>query len=145
MPWRFKMATISEQINDAIKESMKSKNKIRLNAMRYVKKLLIENRTSKKPRGEQDVVIAYAKQLKDSLLSYKEGSDQYSQINQEIKYLADYLPEQLGEAEVKALIEGFVAAQDNPNMGTIMRVLSPAIKGKFDGRRANELVKEALA
>ena len=61
--------------------------------------------------------------------------------------LARYLPEQMSEAEVTKLIADAIAqtgATSGADMGKVMGKLAPGIKGRFDGARANTLVREAL-
>lgn len=139
------MASLKETISEQIKTAMKAKDKIRLNALRFVKKLLIENETSKKPIDEMDVIISYAKKLKDSLSMYPEESQQREDIQQEILVLNDFLPKQLSRDEVQALIEQIKQGHEKPNMGLIMKELQPQIKGRFDGKLASQMVKESLS
>ncbi|MDA9189694.1 GatB/YqeY domain-containing protein [bacterium] len=134
-----------EQLNELIKTSMKEKKKERLQALRYIKSLLLENKTAKKPIIELDVVIKHHKKLKDSVELYPEGNPMREQILAEVEIVSEFLPKQLEEAEVIALIENIKAGLDQVNMGAIMKELSPQIKGKFNGKHANELVKKALA
>jgi uncharacterized protein len=61
----------------------------------------------------------------------------------EAAVLAGYLPQQLEEAEVRALVQGAVAAGAD-SMGAVMGRIMPAIKGRFDGREANRIVREEL-
>ena len=88
---------MKERVSKEIILAMKAKDKVRLNVLRYLKKLFIENDTSKKPIGEMEIVISYAKKVKDSMALYPEGSDQRAEIEAEVVILAEYLPEQLGE------------------------------------------------
>jgi uncharacterized protein YqeY len=134
-----------DRINADIKEAMKAKEKSRLEALRYLKSMLIENKTSKKPKAEMDVVIGHCKKLKDSIETYPEGNPQREKIAEEIKHLQVYLPEQMTEEAVRDLINSIKDSQDNPNMGSIMKELTPQIKGKFDGKKANQIVREVLA
>ncbi len=133
-----------ERINNDIKDAMKNKQKDRLEVLRYLKAMLIENKTSKSPKAELDVVIGHHKKLKDSMDAYPEGSEQRTKISAELEFLSPYLPEQMNEEEVVKLIADIASKLDNPNMGGIMKDLSPAIKGKFDGKRASQLVQEHL-
>lgn len=139
------MTALKDQISEQIKSAMKAKDKIRLNALRYVKKLLIENETSKKPIDEVDVVISHAKKLKDSLSMYPEESQQRLDLQQELKVLEEFLPQQLSKDEVQALINDIQKNLDTPNMGQVMKELQPKIKGRFDGKLASQMVKDALA
>lgn len=134
-----------DRINQDIKAAMKAKETEKLQALRFLKSKLIENKTSKKPIAEQDVVIAYFKKTKDSLSAFPDGHEQKKKIEVELSFLEVYMPEQLDEAKVRDIIEKIKSSLDNPNMGAVMKELSPQIKGKFDGRRASELVKELLA
>lgn len=135
---------LKEQINDEIKSAMKAKDKTRLNAVRYLKKLFIENDTSSKPTTEENIVISYAKKTKDSLSLYPADSDQYKEILAEVAVLSEFLPKQIDENEVQALIDSIKGSLDSPNMGAIMKELSPKIKGKFDGKKASQMVQAAL-
>lgn len=129
-----------ERINSDIKDAMKKKEKDRLEVLRYLKAMLIENKTSKAPKDELDVVIAHHKKLKDSISAYPEGSEQRDKIAKECEFLKPYLPEQLSEEDVQKIIEDIGSKLDSPNMGAIMKDLSPQIKGKFDGKKASQMV-----
>lgn len=131
-------------MNQKIKEAMKEKNKPKLEALRYLKAMLLENKTAKKPKEEMDVIIAHHKKLRDSISMYPEGSEQASKIIQEASFIEEFLPQQLSEEEVIQLIKEISSSLDKPNMGGIMKELSPKIKGKFDGKKASELVKSSL-
>ncbi len=133
-----------ERLNTDIKEAMKAKEKERLEALRYLKSMLMENKTSKKPKDEMDVVISHVKKLRDSLENFPEGNPIREKTINEIDFLAVYMPSQLSEADVKSLIQEIMSKHDAPNMGAIMKELTPQIKGRFDGKLANQFVREAL-
>jgi len=136
--------SLKERINDEIKAAMKAKDKTRLNVVRYLKKLFIENDTSKKPIAEEDIVISHAKKTKDSLSMYPDGSEQQDEITAELKVLEEFLPQQLSEVEVQGIIDAIKGKLDAPNMGAIMKELSPQIKGQFDGKKASQMVQASL-
>ncbi len=133
-----------EQVNADIKDAMKSKDKERLEVLRYLKSMLMENKTSKNPVGEQDVLIRHSKKMKDAIDTYPAGSELQTKAIKEVAILATYLPKGLEEDEVITIINDIITSQGTPNMGSIMRELTPQIKGRFDGKRANDLVKAAL-
>ncbi|HLE09794.1 MAG: hypothetical protein A2504_11245 [Bdellovibrionales bacterium RIFOXYD12_FULL_39_22] len=137
-------ATMFEQIGEEIKAAMKSKDKDRLEALRYLKSMLLENKTSVKPKEEMDVLVAHVKKMKDSLENFPKGSELYEKTSKEVAILTEYLPAQLDEAAVIKLIGQIKGSLTNPNMGMIMKELTPKIKGQFDGKRASQLVQEAL-
>jgi len=132
-----------EKVNNDIKEAMKSKQQERLDALRMLKAEYIKNNTSPKPTDELSVTVAHAKRLSDSLEMYEKGTSAYEKILKEMEVLKDYLPKELNEAEVVALIAE-IKAKGAKDMGSIMKELQPQIKGRFDGKRASDLVKAAL-
>ncbi len=133
-----------DQINADIKDAMKAKDKDKLQALRYVKSMLTENATSKKPIEEMEVVIKHHKKLKDAVDMYPDGHAMKEQALIEIKIIEEYLPKQLTEDEVANLIDQIISTLDSPNMGGVMQKLSPQIKGKFDGKKASQLVMSKL-
>jgi uncharacterized protein YqeY len=65
-----------ERVNADITDAMKKKEKERLETLRYLKSKLLENRTSKNPLPEMDVLIAHYQKLEESVGAFPEGSDQ---------------------------------------------------------------------
>ena len=138
------MSSLKDQISEDIKAAMKAKDKVRLNVLRYLKKLFIENDTAAKSIPELDIVVGHQKKIKESISMYPDGSDLKSQAEAELEVVNEYLPKPLEEAEVIALINEIKSGLDNVNMGAIMKELTPKIKGRFDGKKASELVKANL-
>jgi uncharacterized protein YqeY len=130
-----------EQVTEDIKAAMKAKDKSRLDALRMLKSAFIENNTSAKPKSDAEVAIAHVKKLKDSLEAYPAGSPEQEKIRGEIEYLASYVPQPLSKDEFETMVRKFI--QDNPgaDFGTVMKSVSPEIKGRFDGREASQIVK----
>lgn len=134
-----------DRVCQDLKEAMKAKDKDRLEVLRMLKSKLLENKTAKTPLDdEQAVVIAYSKQLKDSLAMFPAGSEQQKKIETELSYLTPYLPTQLTEGEVRKMAEDIIKNSENANFGLVMKQLSPLIKGKFDGKQASDIVKSML-
>ncbi len=135
--------TLMEQVNNDIKEAMKAKQQERLDALRMLKAEYIKNNTSTKPTDELSVTVAHNKRLQDSLEMYEAGTEAHSKIVREMDFLKPYLPQAMEESEVVALIQS-IKASGAKDMGAIMKELQPQIKGRFDGKRASDLVKAAL-
>lgn len=134
-----------EQITEDIKKAMFAKDKERLDALRYFKSMLIENKTSKTaPIAEMDVLIKHVKKLKDSLDSFPPENEVRKKTEREIQILSEYMPKQLSEDVVKDYIQAIITSNPGVNAGLVMKELSPKIKGQFDSKVANELVKAAL-
>ncbi len=133
-----------DRLNDDIKTAMKAREKEKLEALRYLKSMLMENKTSTKPRDEMDVVISHVKKLKDSVETFPVDNPIRQKTINEIEFLAVYMPEPLTEEKVKAIIQEIIAKHGKPHMGVVMKELTPQIKGRFDGKLANQFVKEVL-
>lgn len=135
-----------EKITEDIKKAMFAKDKERLDALRYYKSMLIENKTSKTaPIPEMDVLIKHVKKLKDSLESFPPENEVRKKTEREILILSEYMPKQLSQEVVVGYIQEIIANNPGVNAGLVMKELSPKIKGQFDSKIANELVKAALA
>jgi uncharacterized protein YqeY len=135
--------TLMEQVNNDIKEAMKAKQQERLDALRMLKAEYIKNNTAPKPTDELSVTVAHYKRLSDSLEMYGAGTEAHNKILKEMEVIKAYLPQALSEAEVVAMIND-IKAKGAKDMGSIMKELQPQIKGRFDGKRASDLVKAAL-
>lgn len=133
-----------DQLNADIKNAMKAKEKEKLQALRYMKSMLMENSTSKKPTAEMDVIVKHHKKLKESLENYPADHPMAIQTKAELEIVQTYLPQPLTEEEVKGIIEEIKSGLDQVNMGAIMKELQPKIKGRFDGKKASQMVKDAL-
>ena len=136
--------SLQEQISKEIVTAMKEKDKDKLDVLRYIKSLFIQNNTSNKPTDDLSVVVGHVKKLQDSLESYQPGTEAHTKIMNEIKITQVYLPQALTEAEVIAIIND-CKARGAKNLGEVMKDLQPQIKGRFDGKKATDLVKAAFA
>ncbi|MFY7928229.1 MAG: GatB/YqeY domain-containing protein [Oligoflexus sp.] len=134
-----------EKVTEDIKNAMKAKDKVRLDALRMLKSAFIENNTSPKPKAESEVAIAHVKKLRDSMESYPQGSAELDKIRAEIDCLAEYLPKPMTRDEFKALVQDFVAQNPGADFAKVMKGVSGEIKGRFDGREASELIKSMLS
>lgn len=135
--------SLMDQVNNDIKEAMKAKQQERLDALRMLKAEFIKNNTSPRPTDELSITIGHAKRLQDSLEMYQAGTEAHVKIVKELEVIKAYLPKQMEEAEVVTLIND-IKARGAKDMGAIMKELQPQIKGKFDGKRASDLVKGAI-
>ncbi len=136
--------SLLDQLNQDIKAAMKNKEKEKLQALRYMKSMLMENATSKKPTAEMDVLVKHHKKLKESLENYPADHPMAVQTTAELEVVQTYLPQPLTEAEVQKIIDEIKAGLDQVDMGAIMKELQPRIKGRFDGKKASQMVKDAL-
>jgi uncharacterized protein len=149
---------LKEQIGEDIKSAMKSKDKIRLETVRSIKKVILEKEVSLRPKGQEslteeqeiEVLAQQAKQRRDSIEQYQKAGreDLAEKEAQELAIIETYLPKQLSEAEVNAIIDEIIAAvgaTSSKDLGKVMGSAMQKLKGKADGKRIQELVKNKLA
>ncbi len=147
--------SLKEQISSDMKEAMKAKEagKLKLGVIRMVRSAIrqteIDNKVELDDQGVLTVSTKELKQRRDSLAEFEKGSraDLVEKTQQEIAVLMAYLPEQLSEEEVRKLVNEAVqesGAAGPKDMGKVMKILMPKVKGKADGKMVNELVKQAL-
>ena len=147
--------SLKEKLANDRKEAMKAREagKERLSVIRLVRgairQIEIDQRVELDDEGVLAVISKEVKQRRDSIEEFKKGGreDLVAQNEADIAILMEYLPAQLTEAEVKALVDEAVAAvgaKDPKDMGKVMKELMPKVKGKADGKLVNQLVKAAI-
>jgi len=149
---------LRDKLNDGMKEAMKSQNKLRTSTLRLVNAAIknadIEARTAgKQPLTDDEVMSLMQKLIKqrqEAAELYTKGGRQElaDQESGEIKIIQGFLPQQMGELEMKAAIaevikqEGATSVKD---MGKVMAALKSAYAGKMDFGKASGVVKSLLA
>lgn len=142
-----------EKLKKDMIETMKNKDKEKLTVIRMVKAALDKERIDKKAEVNDDLLIDVVnKQVKmrnDSLEEFKKANraDLIKQTEEELEILKDYLPEQLSEEEVIAIIEEVineVNAETIKDMGKVMKEVTPKVKGKADMKHVSEIIKSKL-
>ena len=142
-----------EQLLNDLKEAMKNKDKERLNVIRMVKGALqLEELNLKRECTDDEIIGLIAKQIKtrkESIAEFtKAGRDDLiSSTQSEIDILNTYMPEQLSEEEVlKEIDNAFneVNPSSMKDMGKIMGILTPKLKGKADMSFVSKTIREKL-
>lgn len=145
--------TLSERINNDLKEAMKSKDSFRLSVIRMVKGAMqLAKPNPREELTDDDVITVISKQIKmrnDSIKEFETAgrSDLVEQNKKEIEILNAYMPKQLSEEELTEIIDKVfeeVKPTSQKDMGLIMKNISPLVKGKADMSLVNKLVKERL-
>lgn len=148
--------TLFETISNDIKAAMLAKDKIRLEALRGVKKEFLEAKTAKGSDGELSdeaaikIIMKMVKQRKDSAAIYTEQNrpDLAEKELAEVVVLEDYLPKQMTPEELEAAIKEIIVqtgASSPKDMGKVMGVATKTLAGKTEGRLISETVKRLLA
>jgi len=146
--------SLRERIDADIKTAMKSKEKVRLETVRSIKKVLLEKEVSARPEvltesQEMEVLVQIAKQRRDSIEQYSKAGreDLAQQEAAELAIIEEYLPAQMSDAEVSATLEEIivaVGATSAKDMGKVMGAAMQQLKGKADGKKIQDLVKAKL-
>ncbi|WP_438446225.1 GatB/YqeY domain-containing protein [Gorillibacterium sp. sgz5001074] len=146
--------SLNDRLNEDMKQAMRSQDKFRLSVIRMVrssiKNIEIDQRKSLDDQEVLDVLNREIKQRRDSLQEFeKAGRDDLAdQLKQELAILADYMPQQLSEDEVKEIVQQTiheVGASSKADMGKVMSALMPKVKGRADGKLVNQIVQQSLA
>lgn len=144
-----------DRISEDIKKAMLAKDRVRLEALRGIKKEFLEAKTAKGSDGTltdeaaTKVLVKMAKQRRESAAIYKEQNRQDLADGElaEVAVIEEYLPKQLTEEELTAELKKIIAevgATDAKMMGKVMGVASKALAGRADGRAISAKVKELL-
>ncbi len=147
--------SLLEKINNDIKLAMKARQAERLSALRAVKSELLLEQTSSgasetisEEKGIK-IIQKLIKQRKDSAEIYKteNRTDLYEKEVGEIEFLEVYLPEQMSDEELTAIIQAAIdetAASSMKDMGKVMGIVNKKVAGKAEGKIIAQKVKSLL-
>lgn len=145
-----------DQVSKDIISAMKNKDKVRLEALRNIKKVFIEAKTAPgandtlEDASAMKILQKLAKQGQDSAALYA-GQNRQDLADAEmaqVKVIEEYLPKPMEAAEIEAAVKDIIArvgAQSIKEMGKVMGVASKELAGKADGKAISEAVKKLLA
>ena len=146
--------SLTEQINEDLKAAMKSGDSVKLNTIRSIRAQIIEFSKSGSgeaitPEVEMSMLLSAAKKRKESIEMYEKGGrqDLAEQEKRELEIIGSYLPKQMTEEEAEAVIEKIIAetgAASAKDFGKVMPLAMKELKGKFDGKVVQEIVKRKL-
>ena len=145
-----------EQISADIVSAMKAKDKVRLMALRNVKKYFIESKTAPGANDElsdedaMKILAKLAKQGKDTASVYESQNraDLAEEEMKQVRIIEEYLPNPLSAEELRTALSAIiqeVGATSAKDMGRVMGLASKQLAGKAEGRVISTMVKELLA
>jgi len=146
--------SLKQQINDQVKQAMKGGEKARLKVLRMltaaIKQKEIDERIELDDAEVLAVIDKMVKQRRESIEQYVAGGrPELAEAEQtEIDILADFLPEQLNEEELEAMIVAAIAdsgAESMADMGKVMAQLKPKVQGRADMKQVSAAVRAKLA
>ncbi len=142
--------SITQTLRDDMKAAMRAREKERLGTIRLLLAALKNEQIAAKVDELDDdaaltVTTRQAKQRRESISEYEKGGreDLAAKERAELEIIAVYLPEPMPTDEVEALVKGIIAevgASSPREMGAVMGKLMPQIKGRFDGKAAQQIV-----
>ena len=144
-----------DQISEDIKKAMLAREKVRLEALRGVKKEFLEAKTAKGAGGELSdenavkILVKMVKQRKESAKIYEQNNRPELAENElaEAAVIEEYLPKQLSNEELEAELKAIIAetgAEGPKDMGKVMGVATKKLAGKAEGKVISAKVKELL-
>lgn len=151
--------SLREQLTNDLKEAMRQRDERRKSTIRSViaaiKKAETElDREGKRVSLDDDGILALvhkqAKIRQESIIEFGKGGrqDLVAEEEAELAILQTYLPQQLTPEEIKAEARQVVAdvgASGPRDMGKVMKPLMARLRGRADGKLANQIVRELLA
>jgi uncharacterized protein YqeY len=145
---------LSEKINVELVAAMKAGDKVKVSVLRMLKSDMKYKQIELGRELEDEdclaVVSSSAKKRRDSIEGFEKGgrADLVAQEKAELEILTRYLPQQLTQAELEEFVAQAIAesrASTPADIGAVMKVLMPKVKGRADGRKVNELVTKKLS
>ncbi|CAL9482351.1 putative protein YqeY [Streptomyces sp. enrichment culture] len=153
------MTTLKSRLSDDLTTAIKARDELRSSTLRMTLTAVAYEETAGKQARElsdddvQKVIAREAKKRREAAEAFDKGgrAEQAERERAEGKVLAEYLPQQLSDEELAAIVTDAVAeakaggAEGPRAMGAVMKIVSPKVAGRADGGRVAGLVKRTLA
>jgi len=142
-----------DDLNAVLKEALKSRDDLKVSVIRMVKASLKNKEIEKMSSLTDDEILSVlstlAKQRRESidLFSAAGRTDLADKETKELEIIQSYLPKQLSPEELNNIIRSAISesgASSLNDLGAVMKVLMPRVKGVADGKLVNQRVKELL-
>jgi uncharacterized protein YqeY len=140
--------SVLDQVQDDVKAALKAGDRERVHALRLIADAL---QKAEKDNGGDPVEVLQRERKRrlEAAEAYRDGgrADAAEAEEREAEVIASYMPEQLSDDELREIVGNVVAesgASSPREMGKVMGLLMPHVKGRADGKRVSALVKEML-
>ncbi|MEM6597787.1 MAG: GatB/YqeY domain-containing protein [Cyanobacteria bacterium P01_C01_bin.69] len=150
--------SLKDRISGEIKTAMKAKDKLRLETVRGIKKVIIEKESTIRAEGREElteeeelaIVMQLAKQRRDSIKQFTDAGRQElaDKEAKELTILEEYLPAQLSDADIEKAVDDAIAQTGSSSMRDMGKVMGPVmakLKGQADGNKVQSIVKAKLS
>ncbi|HVD57173.1 MAG TPA: GatB/YqeY domain-containing protein [Thermoleophilaceae bacterium] len=141
--------SVLEQVQHDVKDAMKAREKERVHALRLIASEL--QKAEKDQSGDElQVLQRERKRRLEAAEAYRDGGrdEQAESEEREAEIIAAYMPEQLSDEQLEAIVGDAVAesgASSPQEMGRVMALVMPKVKGQADGKRVSAAVKGKLS
>lgn len=144
---------LKQRLYEDLKKAMKTKDEIRTRTLRLIissiKTLEVEKMTE---ATDDDVFRVLSKECRkrvEAIEAYKKGGreDLANEEQKELEIIKSYMPKQLSEEELKEIVKDVVeetGSSSIKDLGRVMKVLMPRVKGRADGKTVNDIVRQIL-
>ena len=144
---------LKQRLYEDLKKAMKTKDEIRTRTLRLIissiKTLEVEKMTE---ATDDDVFRVLSKECRkrvEAIEAYKKGGreDLANEEQKELEIIKSYMPKQLSEEELKEIVKNVVeetGSSSIKDLGRVMKVLMPRVKGRADGKTVNDIVRQIL-
>ncbi|KPU44118.1 yqey-like protein [Oxobacter pfennigii] len=145
--------SLKERLQQDWKLAMKEKDSFKSGVISMARAAILQSEKTDGKVLDDDQVIAVlskeVKQRREAISEFEKGNrpDLVDQANKEIDILLEYLPQQLTEQEIQDIVRAAVievGANSIKEMGKVMAVVQPKVKGRADGKIVSQMVKEQL-
>ncbi len=144
---------LKEDIQKQLKEAMKSRDEVRVRTLRMVISAIKNFEVEKMGEASDEEVIQIiqkeAKKRKEAIEEYEKAGreDLAKSEREELEILMGYLPKQMSEDEIRSMaleVIKEVGASSLKDLGKVMKVIMPRVKGRADGKVVNRIVRDIL-
>jgi uncharacterized protein YqeY len=146
--------SILQQLTEDMKQAMKAQEKLKLSTIRMLisqlKNEKIDSGKDLAPDEEIQILMNAVKKRKEAMEAYQKGNrqDLVEKEQQELVIIQQYLPAQMSDEEIAKQIDDIIqstGASSIRDLGKVMSEAMKALKGKADGKKVQQLVREKLA
>ncbi len=145
--------SLKDKLLEDMKLAMKGKDTLKKNAVQMVRAAVLQiEKDEKVILNDEQILEVIAKEMKkrrDALVIFEKSDrqDLIDNLKAEIEILTTYLPPQLNEQEIEEIVLKAIndcGAASAKDMGKVMQMVMPNVKGRADGKIINQIVKKYL-
>jgi len=141
--------SLKTQLIEDMKQAMRDKNMVKLGVVRFLRS---EIQNFEIDNGEQDdagvekIIASQVKKMKDAVSEFKKAGRDETVAEEEAKivFMQEYLPEQISDEELEAIVSKVVDAAEDKNMGKLIGAAMKEVAGRADGSRVSAIIRAKL-